>query len=528
LSQHPSLLSIIAHARSGAVDHAWRLFREAGFENVDDDPAVLSVRGRLLKDRALGASGAERRQFYLAAALAYTRAAEIGGANYPLINAATLSLLAGQREESRNLAGQLLARASLGADEPETPYYRAATEAEAWLLLGEIARAQAAFDEAIALAPLAFEDHASTLRQFALILDESGSDKAWLDARRPPRCLHFAGHIALAAGDGAIEGEIRALIKAERVGFGFGALAAGADILIAEALLDVGAELHLVLPAARDVFREYSVARFGGDWSARFDAIVESAASVREFGRGGAPMSQPALQWAAEIAMGKAAMQAEVLMTEAIQLLVADGSESVAPRAGGSAWIGAAWERSGRRQRVIVAKRSGPTDTRQAPTPETSDRLAAMLRIDLADADGASLAGDILPKLAAIFAGRLCVPPRWTGEAVSVAFETVSEGAYAALAASAVLSGGTPFRIAGHYSIATRVEDPFGGKPFLMGPPLALLDRIARSTPSGAIHVTEDFAAALYAGSTLARPRTEYIGEFPLRDEAVRLFSLKF
>ena len=94
MTPHPSLLSIIAYARSGALDHACRLFLEGGFELVDDDPAVLSVRGRLLKDRALAAEGAERRRLYLEAAGAYARAGEIGGATYPLINAATLSLLA--------------------------------------------------------------------------------------------------------------------------------------------------------------------------------------------------------------------------------------------------------------------------------------------------------------------------------------------------------------------------------------------------------------------------------------------------
>ena len=65
----PSLLSIVAHARSGALDHAWRLFRDAGLEGVGDDAAVLSVRGRLFKDRALAAVTLDERQgFYRQAA----------------------------------------------------------------------------------------------------------------------------------------------------------------------------------------------------------------------------------------------------------------------------------------------------------------------------------------------------------------------------------------------------------------------------------------------------------------------------
>jgi tetratricopeptide (TPR) repeat protein len=265
---NPSLLSIIAYARSGSLEHAWRLFRQAGFDRIEDDPAVMSVRGRLLKDRALGATGTERQRFYREAATAYARAGEMGGATYPLINAATLSLLAGEREQAGRLAREVLEKWAHDADEPETPYYRAATRAEALLLLGDVAEAKAAFAQAISLAPRAFEDHASTLRQFGLILDALGQEKSWLDPCRPPRSLHFAGHMAPADG-GTIRRRIRAVIKEEQIGYGFGALAAGADILIAEALLEAGAELHLILPAPIAVFRDASVARFGGDWAPR-------------------------------------------------------------------------------------------------------------------------------------------------------------------------------------------------------------------------------------------------------------------
>src|SRR5690606_7327883 len=76
----PSLPAIIALARAGASVRARRLFRAAGLEAVDDDPAVLSVRGRLLKDEAQAATGAERSRLWRAAGDAYARASELGGA----------------------------------------------------------------------------------------------------------------------------------------------------------------------------------------------------------------------------------------------------------------------------------------------------------------------------------------------------------------------------------------------------------------------------------------------------------------
>ncbi|MCP4616640.1 MAG: hypothetical protein GY844_09390, partial [Bradyrhizobium sp.] len=56
----PTLISITALARSGAEELAWRLFRSAGLDRIGDDPAVLALHGRLLKDRALGLSGPAR------------------------------------------------------------------------------------------------------------------------------------------------------------------------------------------------------------------------------------------------------------------------------------------------------------------------------------------------------------------------------------------------------------------------------------------------------------------------------------
>ena len=531
------LLAIVAHARSGALEHAWRLFREAGLEQVEDDPAVLSVRGRLLKDRALAApAGAERRRFYLEAADAYGRAAVIGGATYPLINAATLWRLGGHADQSRALAGQVLELAERGEDEPETPYYRAATRAEALLLLGRVAEARDAFAHAIALQPRAWEDHASTLRQFALILDALGEDKAWLDPHRPPRALHFAGHMSLAPGDGAIAGRVRALIAEEGVGFGYGALAAGADIVIAEALLEAGAELHLVLPAPQAAFREGSVAGFGVDWTARFDAVIARAETVRSVGcpaEGPCPLN---IRLAGEVAMGEAVMQAEVLTAEAVQLLILDGDE---PTDGASGWIRAMWAGTGRRQHIVAAPRTRRRPAARAaavPGPAPAS-LAAMLVVDVGGLDGAGaahaeqLAAERLPALAAAVAGGPApkVPPRLADETVLLAYETCADAAAAALSITAALGEAGGARVAGHYGIVRTLADPFSGAPVAVGWSARLPARILASAPPGAIHLSGDFAAALHGETPPGGARTEYVGDMPTDEveEPIRLFSLK-
>jgi len=525
----PSLLSIVAHARSGALDHAWRLFQEAGLEGVEDDAAVLSVRGRLFKDRGLAAVTLDERQgFYRQAAEAYGRAGAISGATYPLINAATLALLAGDAGQARRRAADVLARLDGGEAEPDTPYYTAATRAEALLLTGETGRAREALAEAMALAPRAWEDHASTLSQFSLILEALNEDIGWLDALRPPRSLHFAGHMAVAPDDVDVAGEVDAFLKRESIGFGFGALAAGADIIIAEALLAHGAELHLLLPAAVEAFRRASVAAQGEGWAMRFDAVLARAETVQTFGHPDDPQHPLAVRLAAEAAMGQALTHARTLASDAVQLLILEEADTVS--AGGSAWMAHAWQAAGRRGQVIVAPRAGVT----AAMPEApAATLAAMLEVQIATDIDDSLASvrrhadtALSSLVRAIEEGPSpLAPPSWRGASVQLAFATPGDAAEAARRIVAALPESAACRIAGAYGLV--LEGRAGGPRFL-GPTAALPADILRSTPPGAVLVTELFAWAMQVGEARP-PRAEYVGDLPGMDieTPVRLYTLK-
>jgi hypothetical protein len=71
--------------------------------------------------------------------------------------------------------------------------------------------------------------------------------------------------------------ELRNQFASLGVRIGFGSLAAGADILAAEALLDLGAELQVVLPFERDEFVRVSVAPAGEDRVERFERCLAAA-----------------------------------------------------------------------------------------------------------------------------------------------------------------------------------------------------------------------------------------------------------
>lgn len=348
-----SLAMIRQLARAGDTERAWELFTSAGLVAEASHADTLALKGRLFKDRALKASEAERSPLLRAARDAYLHAAEQAPATYPLINAATIALLDGNRAQAAEVAQRVLAMLDSGAHESDTAYWLGATRAEACLLLGRNEDARAALADAVRQAPRAWEDHASTLRHFRLIHEMLGQSDDWLDAYRPPSSLHFSGIIHVApdqAGSAAIADGIETL----RPGFAFGALAAGADIMAAELLLENGAELHIALPSTVEAFRRDSVSRFGTEWESRFDAVIESAETIDELDTLDA-VSQYGVYVSDEMAMGMAIRQAAMFESSATALRIGEGS-----RVQGST-LDAAWQKRGLPIHRVPLDRTEPT-----------------------------------------------------------------------------------------------------------------------------------------------------------------------
>ena len=57
------------------------------------------------------------------------------------------------------------------------------------------------------------------------------------------------------------------------------AAAAGSDLLVLEEALRLGVAVHVVLPSAREVFRERSVADRGASWTGAFDRVLDAVAA---------------------------------------------------------------------------------------------------------------------------------------------------------------------------------------------------------------------------------------------------------
>lgn len=523
-----SLAAIITAARAGSIGYAARLFEAGGWADRPTDPAAQAARARLLKDQALRAPLPDRHGLLVAAADAYGAADALRPAPYTRINQATLHFLAGNRDRACAIAQDLLDWMARTHDLAETPYFIAATRAEAQLLCGDRAAAAAAMRAACAADPDGWADRASTLRQFALILSATGADQRWLDEFRPPASLNFAGHLGIAPAQADdVRTAVADWLAAHAIGFGFGALAAGADIVIAEALIARGAELHVVLPTRIDQFIAQSIAPYDPAWSARFAACLAAAESVQCVTSVTGAYEPLATQLAADVAMGGAVLNARRLQSSAWQLLVIDDAPGPYGGGLGTRTIGERW-RDRDRQHRLVAPRSAavPASSRRAvPEGRHDRRLAAMLMItfDGLDACDEGRFADAVDSVIMPFRDRCAaqaVQPDLTlplGNARLVAFADPDAAWHYASGLLAQPPLPLAMRLAGHYGIVHWLDDPAA----LVGPATADLARISAAALPGVLTASETLASALSVNLSQAMI-AEHIGE----TGAIRLFAL--
>ncbi len=548
LDEHPGDVwlahrAVLALARAGSTAEAARRFDAYGLgEREEEDVAAL--RARIAKDIALAASGPARVHEAARSAELYGAIFARTGGYYPGVNAATLSLLAGDAAAARSLASEVLDRLAAAGD---GSYYAAATEAEAQLLLGRPDAARAAVTRAAGLHGGDFGAVATTRRQLRLVCAAVGVDTAVLAALAGPAVAHFCGHrIAAPGADGrfpaAQEASVARAIADELdrrpVGIAYGSLASGADILWAEALLERGSELNIQLPFAREEFERTSVAPSGGRWVERFERCLSSAATVG-YATDDAFLGEDVLyRYGTELSMGLALLRARFLDAEVRQLAVWDGGR--ARGAAGTAIDVDTWGRGGHPTVVVGV---GGADRRGEPRAAVRASPARVVRAMLfGDMKGFSRLSDeqiscfaeaVLGVFAAVLARHpdVCARNTW-GDGLFVVLENIESAADCALELQAAMDGidlgaaGLPrdlsLRLGAHVGPVFPVRDPVRDTPTFLGSHVSRTARIEPVTPPRAVYVTEPFAAALeLAGrEDLA---CDYVGHMPAAKDFGRL-----
>lgn len=562
-------MAVRALARSGAAERALELFDQYELKNTADLD-IQMLRAALVKDLALRARTTERWALLRDSASLYEKVYDASGDHVPAANAATLYVIAGAADRARDWARRTLRACDAApADSEIEKYYREASRAEANLVVGNAGAAQEALAEANRYAKSRLALRAATRRQLRLLCQALGVDPALLQPIAPPAVIHYTGHMIDPPNmRGRFPPELEpsvAAAVAERlarlgVGFAYGSLACGADLLFAEACIARNIELNVVLPFAMDEFKHHSVERGGPGWLDRFERALGKARSLTYATESEYLGDEMLFAYGSQLAMGLALLRAQNLEASAVQIAIWDG-EPTSGRAGTSIDI-RTWERHGRQTEVIdldVSRRAG---TRPPSHPIATDDGSRVLTDwkygDVTRELHAIMFGDVvgfshvperqLPQFQKHFMGRISETldtfgkqvlyrNSW-GDAIYAILDTAEAGARCAIDIQTALkqinlrqhgfAHPLELRLAVHYGPIFRGRDFLTKSETFFGAHVTRAARIEPVTPPGEVFVTEAMAAAL-ALSGAASVRPEYVGSTQLAKNygSLRMYVLR-
>jgi histidine ammonia-lyase len=562
---HRGVLSL---ANAGATALALEKYYEFGLDQCPETD-IRSLLGRLKKDQAFGETGEARaalfregRALYEDAFRAATDASD-PEAYYPAINAATLALFAGETEAAGRLAGEVLELLAprIGSLDEAAPdrYWVLATALEAHLVRGDLDAAAGVVDQVVAAARRDDAALATTGRQLERIVAAKKLEAGVLAAFKVPTVVHYLGHVITPSLDqnggfppaqaATVAADIAALLEGMRISAAYGSLAAGAEILFAEALLEQGVALNVVLPFAAEDFIEQAVRPVGEAWVGRFQASLAAAKTVR-FATEDAYLGDDQLfTYSSSLAMGLASLCARHLHAPLMQLAVWDGVVDDGAVAGTAADI-SAWLKAGHPVRIVAA---GPDANVEKLPPWHRPEVArgrrdtrAMLFGDLhgfsklTDAQLPTFTEKVMGALGEVaqrHKPHIAFIKTW-GDGIFVVFRDADRAAACALdmqdAMSAIdfKAAGLPealqLRLGGHLGPVYELDDPITGRLDIYGANVSRAARIEPITPEGCVYVTETFAAVL-ALHNAAEFSCDYVGitEMAKRYGRLRMFLLR-
>jgi class 3 adenylate cyclase len=300
---------------------------------------ILSLVGRTFKETWLRTGSTNALS---AAIAAYQKAVGLAPADpFPAINAASLSLLAGNVASARELANHSVRLCQKPQKSKDDDRWREATLGEAYLCLADFDKAREHYAKVIA-AGMDVRERCSARRHARILLEHLGQDIHTLDdCFGAPGVIVFSGHMLdspespprerrfPAELEPAVASEIRRVLAVSVPAIGFSSAAAGSDILFLEQMMSFEQAYHILLSGPVKEFVERSVSYSGAGWEERFRKILISAKSVDEANSHHPADNSPAYWFATRLLSGHALMQARQLNLDLIALAVWNGKPGV-------------------------------------------------------------------------------------------------------------------------------------------------------------------------------------------------------
>lgn len=297
----------LALAQSEASERACDLLNQLR-DQGGDTPETLGLMGRVYKDLSSQATTETKRHELLTVALhRYRRGFETAEANYRAstaqshagdayycgINAAALEAVRGDLAAARALAGRVrkICLAQFKAASPTTDgagYWLLATLGECELICGHFAEAQKWYRAAARKSGGSWRELASTRRQMRLLTKTLGQKTDEWDGLFPkmgvvvfaPALSWTMGDLATADLNDGLRQELLRNIKEVGAIAGYLWGLSPSEVILGEALLDLGAEVHVFLPCPRKHCRQLLAAQ--PDWVSRLDELLPRLTSLSE------------------------------------------------------------------------------------------------------------------------------------------------------------------------------------------------------------------------------------------------------
>ncbi len=556
-------LLALSLARSGATQRANSILTQLRKEGHHDEE-TLGILARTHKDLWTQAIDLAERERQLALAYEfYDEAYRLNGGYYAGINAATLGLLLGKKDRARELAREVKRACVKELDhlgeKDAYRYWPLATLGEASLILRRWSEAEDRYAQAAEIGRGQFAELGSTRRNARLILDYLGRDAKGIEnCFQIPKVVVFAGHLIDRPGrptprfppqlEPAVRSAIRSRLKKLGAGFGYASLACGSDILFLEALIENGAEAHVVLPYDKKRFVKDSVTILPGtNWGARFEQVLARAneiitASSQRLGEG-----SMSFQYTNLVLQGLAHMKASQLETEMVPLAVWDQKPGDGPD--GTADMIGLWQSLGLSVEIIdlakilrrqcpnlVSKDNGPpaiVSKRRTGSRKFTTRIMAMLFADavhfskLTERQIPLFMQEFLGTIATLVAESSNAPVvknTW-GDGLYFVFQDVRDAGLFALELCEDLNRrnwtdkGLPatlnLRIALHAGPVYSCTDPVLQQQTYTGTHVSRTARMEPITPPGQVYASQAFAA-LAAAQGVREFTCDYVGQTPL------------
>ena len=578
----------LALARSGATQRANSMLTQLRHEGHRDEE-TLGILARTHKDLWMHATTKTEanRQLKLAHKF-YLEAYKLNRGYYSGINAATLAVLIGKEAEAKALAKEVrdacLAELKSLPKNSGNRYWPIATLGEASLIARRWSEAEDWYAQAAAIAQGQFADLSSTRRNARILLHHFQRDSSAIErALKIPGIIVFAGHLIdrpdratprfPADFEPAVRDAIQSRLKKIAPGFGYASAGCGSDILFFEALLERGAEAHVVLPYDKQQFIQDSVAFANSDWVNRFERVLERATTVTTASSERIEEGSMSFEYANLLLFGLADIRARQLETDLVPLAVWDQKPGDGP--GGTASAVEHWkdlgldvqvidlaniliraliwpsdslsarERAGVRERSLAAKKRKekisradavnplPKGERTQQRDTLPTRIMAMLFADAVNFS--KLTEQQIPLFLSYFLGAIgklisssphapLIKNTW-GDGLYFVFDDVKHAGLFALELGELMvqtdwgKTGLPkalnLRIALHAGPVYACVDPVTEQPSYTGTHVSRAARIEPITPPGQVYASQAFAA-LAAAQGVKHFTCDYVGQTPL------------